>query len=202
MLKKLVATLALTGLAFGGGLCFDPYNHDYGISTKQFQDGGNLDAYNKTVILNNGKMQVGKNARINLVRYVVNGNKAIILIRGKGEYFGNEYFVLYTKCINGKPVTKDIEDIGVTSTTMSTVDLPKYPIKLGFYKDGFWVKALTISWIKHMDQDRGPGGYACDYETNYYPYKLIKEHKTYDAPFKDEELPTKLCQVLGNKYVP
>jgi len=79
---------------------------------------------------------------------------------------------------------------------MQTVNLPKYPIKFGFYKDGFWTKGLVISWIKHLEGN-GPGGYACDYLTNYYPYKLINEHKTYDAPFKDEELPARVCKQLG-----
>jgi len=193
MLKKLFSALALTSLAFGSGLCFNPYNHNYGVTTKQFQDPDNLDVYNKTVILHNGKMQVGKDAWLNLVRYAVNGNKAIILMRGKGEYFGSEYFVVYTECINGKPVTKDVEPIGITTTTDRVVDLPKYPIKLGFYKDGFWVKALDIAWIKHMDQDRGPGGYSCEYDIHYFPYKLIKEGKGYDGPIKFEELPAREC---------
>jgi len=43
MLKKLVSALALTSLAFGSGLCFDPYNHDYGISTEQLVDVHNLE---------------------------------------------------------------------------------------------------------------------------------------------------------------
>jgi hypothetical protein len=198
MLKKLVSALALTSLAFGSGLCFDPYNHDYGVSTKNFGD-DTLSEYNKTVILHNGKMLIDKDLKryIKLVKYTVKGNKALMLMRGAGEYF-----VVYTECINGKPVTKDVEAIGFSSSTERVVNLPKYPIKLGFYKDGFWVKALEINWVRHLDQDRGPGGYACDYETDYYPYKLIKEHKTGDAPFKDEWLPTKLCQALGNKYGP
>jgi len=199
MLKKLVSTLALTSLAFGSGLCFNPYNHDYGVSTKKLHD-GNLDSYNKTIILHNGKMQLDKDTSIKLVKYAVKGNKAIMLMKGAGEYF-----VVYTECINGKPVTKDVEQTAFMNSNIPAtrvVNLPKYPIKLGFYKDGFWVKALEINWVRHLDQDRGPGGYACDYETDYYPYKLIKEHKTGDAPFKDEWLPTKLCQALGNKYGP
>jgi len=196
MLKKLVSALALTSLAFGSGLCFNPYNHDYGISTKQFQD-GNLDNYNKTVILHNGKMQVGKDARINLVKYAVNGNKAIVLMRGVGKYFGSEYFVVYTECIKGKPVTKSVETIGLSSTSMKTVDLPKYPIKLGFYKDGFWVKALIVGfqngWYHH------PGGYYCYYATSYFPYKLVKKHKDYDGPMKIQDLPTRVCRALGHE---
>jgi hypothetical protein len=34
MLKKLIPALALTSLAFGSGLCFDPYNHDYGVNAR------------------------------------------------------------------------------------------------------------------------------------------------------------------------
>jgi hypothetical protein len=197
MLKKLVPTLALASLAFGSGLCFNPYNHDYGVSTKNFGD-DTLSEYNKTVILHNGKMLIDKDLKryIKLVKYAVKGNKAIMLMKGAGEYF-----VVYTECINGKPVTKDVEQtIFMNSNVPETriVDLPKYPIKLGFYKDGFWVKALEINWVRHLDQDRGPGGYACDYETQYFPYKLIKEHKTSDTPFKDQELPTRVCNALTN----
>jgi len=117
-------------------------------------------------------------------------------MRGAGEYF-----VVYTECINGKPVTKNVEQTAFMNSNAPatrTVDLPKYPIKLGFYKDGFWVKALEINWIRHMDQDRGPGGYACDYLTEYHSSKPIPINQE----FKDEELPTKLCQALGNKYGP
>ena len=111
MLKKLVSALALTSLAFGSGLCFDPYNHDYGVSTKNFGD-DTLSEYNKTVILHNGKMQLDKDTRIKLVKYAVKGNKALMLMKGAGEYF-----VVYTECINGKPVTKDVEAIGFSSST-------------------------------------------------------------------------------------
>jgi len=197
MLKKLVSVLALTGLAFGSGLCFNPYNHDYGVSTEQLQD-DYLSNYNKTIILHNGKMQVGKDVDLKLVKYTAKDDKALVLIDAQGL---GKYIVAYVKCINNKPKTEDVEELGVLNMQETAVDLPKYPIKFGFYKNGFWVKCLTISWIKHLDGS-GFGGYACDYETHYYPYKLIKEHKTGDAPFKDEELPTKLCQALGNKYVP
>jgi len=191
MLKKLVSALALTSLAFGSGLCFDPYNHDYGISTEKVPD-DYLSNYNKTIVLHNGKMQVDKDRKLNikLVRYITKGNKALMLMSAGGGY---EYFVVYTECINGKPITKDIEVIGAPSTTtVHVVNDPKYPIKFGFYKDGFWTKGLVISWINHLEGN-GPGGYACDYLTNYYPYKLINEHKTDDAPFKDEELPAREC---------
>jgi len=107
MLKKLASALALTGLAFGSGLCFDPYNHDYGSILK----GLGLGLGNKTIVLHNGKMQLGKHTRIKLVKYTVNGNKALMLMKGAGAYF-----VVYTECINGKPVTKDVEDIGSSSS--------------------------------------------------------------------------------------
>ena len=197
MLKKLVPMLALTSLAFGSGLCFDPYNHDYGVSTEQLVDLNNLENYNKTIILHNGKMIVdkGTNARIRLVRYVVNGNKALILIKGKGNDFGSEYFVLYTECTNGKPITKYVQEVSDFSPAADTVDLPEYPIKLGFYKDGFWVKALTITWIKDNK-------YSCDYETDYFPYKLITDKNyqlQYKLQFKDQYLPPRVCNALGKK---
>jgi len=198
MLKKLVSALALTGLAFGNGLCFDPYNHNYGISTGELTDvnGLGLYTYDKKVILHNGKMLVDKYLKISikLVRYVVNGNKALILIEGEGRpgpvY---EYFVLYTECVNGKPVTKDVEAVSDFAPTANTVDLPKYPIKFGFYKYGFWTKALTINSIHH-------GKYSCDYETEYYPYRLIKEGKGYEGPVKKQYLPPRVCNALGHKF--
>jgi len=201
MLKKLVATLALTSLAFGSGLCFNPYNHDYGVSTKQFQDVGNLGDYNKTIIFHNGKMQLGKGAWINLVKYAVNGNKAIMLIRGEGRHFEDQYFIVYTECINRKPITKDVEQTIFMNYTPSCriANLPKYPIKLGFYKDGFWVKGLIISWGKHMFSDQGVVERSCDYETEYFQYKLIKENKGYKGPYKNQFLPTRVCKVLAHK---
>jgi hypothetical protein len=189
MLKKLVPALALTGLAFGSGLCFNPYNHDYGTIFKGLGYG----LGNKTIILHNGKMQLDKYTRIKLIKYTVNDNKALILIRGAGAYF-----VVYTECINGKPVTKDIESIGSSSSaSMRTVNLPNYPIKLGFYKDGYWVKSLTVGfqdgWYHH------PGGYYCYYTTQYFPYKLIKEHKGGDGPMKTHNFPAGVCRVLGHE---
>jgi len=189
MLKKLVSALGLTSLAFCSGLCFSPYNHNYGVSTEQLVDGGNLDNHRKIIILQNGKMQFGTD-RINLVRYVVNGNKALILIKGAGSAFGNEYFAIYTKCINGKPATKAVEAVSNFSPTAETVDLPNYPIKLGFYKDGFWTKALAINFIHH-------GDYSCNYKTEYFPYKLIKEHKDYNGPVKNQYLPPRVCDALA-----
>jgi len=197
MLKKLVPALALTSLAFGSGLCFNPYNHDYGVSTKQILD-LKLSNYNKTIILHNGKMQVdkGTNTMIKLVRYIVNGNKALILLEGLSDNFATEYLVVYTKCINGKPVTVDIEALGGSGRQNGAVDIPRYPLKFGFYKDGFCVKALTFGfqngWYHH------PGGYVCDYETKYFPYKLIKEGKGYDGPVKNDFLPSRVCNAIVN----
>ena len=195
MLKKLVPMLALTSLAFGNGLCFNPYNHNYGVSTKSFGD--LLGNYDKTFILHKGKMQVGKNSWVNLMKYKVNGNKAIILIRFKSKYYNSDYYVIYTECINRKPVTKDEEEIGLSSASMKYVNLPKYPMQLGFYKDGFWVKTLTVGftngWLNH------PGRAYCQYEIDYFPYKLVEEHKGYDGPSKYQNLPNGLCNALANK---
>jgi len=193
-MEKLVPMLALTSLAFGSGLCFNPYNHDYGVSPKQLQDGDDLSRYNKTIILHNGKMQIGKETKINLLKYVVNGNKALMLMRGKSEYFGNEYFVIYTECINGKPVTKDMELIGTSSASMSTVDLPKYPIELGFYNDGYWVKSLTVGVTN--GRIGHPSRNYCFYTTQYFPYKLIEEHKGDDGQMKIHNLPTSVCNAV------
>jgi len=200
MLKKLVPALALTSLAFGSGLCFNPYNHDYGAIFKGLGYGWR----NKTLVVHNGKMQICKNTRISLVKYAVKGNKSLMLMDLK--YYENGYLVVYTECINGKSVTRDVEIIGdglgAPSSTVQAVNIPNYPIKFGFYKNGLWVKGLVISWIMHMNgEGNGSGGYACDYQTTYYPYKLINEHKTYDAPYKDHYLPTGVCQALGNKYM-
>jgi len=185
MLKKLVPALALTGLAFGSGLCFNPYNHNYGVNTNQILD-LKLSNYNKTIVLNNGKMQVDKKLKLNikLVRYITKGNKALMLMDAGDGY---EYFVVYTECINGKPITKDIEVISAPSTTtVQVVNDPKYPIKFGFYKDGFWTKGLVIL------EGNGPS-HECDYVTDDFPYKLINKHKTGNAPSKDEELPNREC---------
>jgi hypothetical protein len=196
MLKKLVPALALTGLAFGSGLCFNPYNHNYGFSTKNLND-SHLSSYNKIIVLHNGKMRLDKYMRIKLAKYTVKGNKALMLMDAGNGY---EYFVMYTECINGKPITKDVEvigeDLGAPSASVQAVNDPKYPMKFGFYKNGFWVKDLVISWIQHLNSFNGPGGYACDYETIHYPYKLINEHKTYDAPSKDQYLPNSVCNAL------
>jgi len=204
MLKKLVPILALTSLAFGSGLCFNPYNHDYGSILK----GLGFGLGNKTIILHNGKtqvwlkaitfhngkmMKVWQSTRIKLIKYTVNDNKSLMLMKGTGAYF-----VVYTECINGKPVTKDVENIGSSSSaSMRTVNLPKYPIKFGFYKDGYWVKTLSVGvtngWIGH------PSRPYCNYTTEYFPYKLIKEHKGYEGPSKFQNLPFRVCYDLVHK---
>jgi len=192
MLKKLSSMLAITSLAFSSGLCFNPYNHDYGINIKQL-NAGNL-YYNKTLILHNGKMQVDRkiDRNIKLIKYTVNGNKALILMRG-----ADQYFVVYTECINGKPVTKDAESIGIFSASMQTVNLPKYPIKLGFYKDGYWVKYFTVGSTN--GRIGHPSRNFCNYTTQYFPYKLIKEHKGYDGPMKLQDFPTSICNsIIGS----
>ena len=206
MLKKLVPALALTSLAFGNGLCFNPYNHDYGSIFK----GQGLGFGNKTIILHNGKMkvwfkaitfhngkmiQVWQNTRIKLIKYTVNDNKALMLMRGEGAYF-----LVYTECINGKPVTKDVENIGsYSSASMRTVNLPKYPIKLGFYKDGYWVKTLTVGITN--GRIGHPSRPYCNYTTQYFPYKLIKEHKGYDGPIKFHHFPSSVCNYLAKKLL-
>jgi len=192
MLKKLVSALALTSLAFGSGLCFNPYNHDYGINIKQL-NAGNL-YYNKIIILHNGKMQVDRrlDRNIKLIKYTVKNNKALILMRGAGQYF-----VVYTECINGKPVTKDAESIGIFSASMQTVNLPRYPLKFGFYKDGFWVKYFTVGSTN--GRIGHPSRNYCNYTTQYFPYKLIKEHKGYDGPMKIHNFPTSVCNsIIGS----
>jgi len=210
MLKKLVSALALTSLAFGSGLCFNPYNHDYGVGLKGLGFGWR----NKTIILHNGKMHVSKRLyvkNIKLIKYIAKNNNVLVLMNASmhanapSMYGGYIYFVVYTHCTHGKPVMDDLEVLGDPGSQSGVVNIPRYPIKLGFYKDGFWVKALNITWVRHFSCNSsgcGPGGYSCDYETNYYPYKLVKEHKGYDGPFKDQDLPTRLCQVLGKKYGP
>jgi uncharacterized protein YegP (UPF0339 family) len=198
MLKKLVSVLALTGLAFGSGLCFNPYNHDYGVGLK----GWGFNWGNKTIILHNGKMYLSKQSgveSIKLVKYIAKNNKALVLMNAKVPSVDGEqvYFIVYTDCINKKPVTKDLEVLGDPGTQNGAVNIPRYPIKFGFYKDGFWVKYLYMvfqnGWLNH------PGGERCDYETDYFPYKLVKEHKGYDGPSKYQKLPNGLCNALRHE---
>ena len=189
MLKKLVSALALTSLAFGSGLCFNPYNHDYGISIEKTHDTNLLSNYNKTITLHNGKMQVDKYTTIEFVRYMTERNKTLVLMKVKGY---PTYFVIYTECTHGKPVTVDLETLGRIGPGSSRVsDIPRYPLKFGFYKDGFWVKYLYM--VLETDGD------GCQRITHYYPYKLIKEHKGYKGPMKFYNLPNKLCYALTKK---
>jgi len=198
MLKKLVPMLALTSLAFGSGLCFNPYNHDYGVNLK----GWGFGFGNKTIILHSGKMYVNTPygvGSIKVTKYIAKNNKALVLMDAKVPSVdgGHIYFIVYTNCINRKPVTEDLEILGFPSSQSGVVNIPRYPIKFGFYKDGFWAKYLYMAfqngWYHH------PGGERCDYETDYFPYKLVKEHKGYEGPSKDQFLPNRLCNALANK---
>jgi len=101
------------------------------------------------------------------------------------------YFIVYTDCTNGKPVTEYLKVLGFPSSHSGVVNIPKYPIKFGFYKDGFWVKYLYM--VLETDGD------GCQRITHYYPYKLIKEHKGYKGPMKFYNLPNKLCYALTKK---
>jgi len=209
MLKKLISMIVLTSLAFGvdvsknNGLCFDPYNHDYEISTG-YLGSGFFTSYNEKVssnnvklkgfkemlnytmesilnehhvkdeeiVLHNGKMKNG----IELVKYVVKGDKALVLMKRDG------YFVVYVRCINGIPQTKYWRIVGsVKMINSQAFDFPKYPIKLGFYKGGFYTAALVLSTInpKH-----------CAYVTEYYPDSSLS---------KVEYLPTRECNALAEQ---
>jgi hypothetical protein len=190
MLKKLVATLALTSLAFGSGLCFDPYNHDYGVSTKDMSNFYYV-SYNrnKEIVLHNGKLQLDKDVSIKLLKYIAKGNKALVLMKADVDYL-----VFYVECVNGKPQTKAAEDIGsyVDSDFSHPWNVKRYPVKVGFYKDGFWTKALGIDGGTYHDPE-----YHCNYETAYFPYKLVEEHKTdNNPPHKNKFLPKRVCNVL------
>ena len=168
MLKKLVSALALTSLAFGSGLCFNPYNHDYGVNERnipgygvQFipQSDRPIYAPNEELVLHNGKAKYGD---LKLIKYVVKGNKALVLMESENPMQNDMLF--YVECVNGKPETKAVEDQGVADHELIAEQ------RIGFYKNGFFFKYLDLVW--------GPTHYDCDYETDYYPYKLIKEHKT------------------------
>jgi len=206
MLKKLISLLVLTSLAFGvnvsknNGLCFDPYNHDYEINTGELGSGF-FTSYNEKVssnnvkvkglkgilnytmegilnehhvkdeeiVLHNGKMKNG----IKLVKYVVKGNKALVLMKRDG------YLVVYVRCINGIPQTKYWRIVGsVKMINSQAFDFPKYPIKLGFYKGGFYTAALVLPTTIPKD---------CAYVTEYYPDSSLS---------KIEFLPTRECNAL------
>jgi len=196
MLKKLVPTLALASLAFGSGLCFDPYNHDYGVNARNIPgyDGQYppqwdhaFYAPSKEIILHNGKMQLerGRDGILKLIKYVAKGNKALVLMETEDPVQNDLLF--YVKCVNGKPETKAVEDVGVAHHEFITDQ------RIGFYKNGFFFKYLDMvlspTW-HHFNN------YDCGYVTNYYPYKLIKEHKTDNMPSKYKSLPSRVCNSL------
>jgi hypothetical protein len=195
MLKKLVSVLALTGLAFGSGLCFNPYNHDYGVNARNIPgyDGQLIPqtthffyAPSKEIVLHNGKMQLerGRDGVLKLIKYVAKGNKALVLMETQDPTQNDLLF--YVECINGKPETKAVEDAGVADRELITDQ------RIGFYKNGFFFKYLDLVWE--------PTHYDCGYVTYYYPYKLIKEHKTDNIPskyYKYKSLPTRVCNALG-----
>jgi hypothetical protein len=196
MLKKLISILVFTSLAFGvdvsknNGLCFDPYNHDYG----QF----GIDR--KEIVLHNGKMQLDRDISMRLITYAAEDNKVLVLTRA-----ADIYAVFYVDCVNGKPQTEYVEDVGlpyfirlptkdVENALLpysSAVDNPKYPAKLGFYKNGFYVTALVIGRVTR------DSNYYCYYRTVYCPYDVYKTDKL----FKDKDLPTRVCNALGKQLV-
>jgi len=194
MLKKLVTALALTSLAFGGGLCFNPYNHDYGVNARNIpgydgqlipQSARAFYAPSKEVVLHNGKMRLDHypDDVLKLIKYMAKGNKALVLMETKDPVQNDLLF--YVECVNGKPETKAVEDTNVDDGEVITNQ------RIGFYKNGFFFKYLDLVW--------GPIHFDCGYETFYYPYKLIKEHKTNNMPPKYKSLPTRACNALGKK---
>jgi len=196
MLKKLVLALALTSLAFGSGLCFNPYNHDYGVNARNIPGYGEqlppqshpFYAPSKEIVLHNGKMQLepGPDGVLRLIKYVAKGNKTLVLMETNDPVQNDLLF--YVDCVNGKLETKAVEDTGVGDGEFITNQT------IGFYKNGFFFKYIDLFW--------GPIHYSCGYETIHYPYKLIKEHKTDNIPFKYHKyksLPTRVCNALGKK---
>jgi len=199
MLKKLVSALALTSLAFGSGLCFNPYNHDYGVNARNIpgydvqyppQCMQAFHAPSKEIVLHNGKMQLerGRDGVLRLIKYVAKGNKALVLMETNDPVQNDLLF--YVECINGKPETKAVEDANVADREFITDQ------RIGFYKNGFFFKYLdmVLSPTPHHFNN-----YDCDYETNYYPYKLIKEHKTDNMPIKYKNLPSRVCNKLATR---
>jgi len=194
MLKKLVSALALTSLAFGSGLCFDPYNHDYGVNERnipgygvQFIPQSDRPVYapNEELVLHNGK---NKDGDLKLIKYVVKGNKALVLMESENPMQTDLLF--YVECVNGKPETKAIDDVEAADREFITNQT------MGFYKNGFFFKYLDITLSPTLHHFHN---YDCGYVTDYYPYKLIKEHKTDNIPHKYESLPTRVCNALGKK---
>ena len=197
MLKKLVPMLALTGLAFGSGLCFNPYNHDYGVNARnipgfgvQYPPSSIFYAPSKEIVLHNGKMQLerGRDGVLKLIKYVAKGNKALVLMQTEDPVQNDLLF--YVKCVNGKPETKDVEDVNVADHESITDQ------RIGFYKNGVFFKYLDIIWSWN------PKDNDCSYVTYYYPYKLIKEHKADNILPKYKNLSHRVCNTLIKKYVP
>jgi len=44
-----------------------------------------------------------------------------------------------------------------------------------------------------------PSRNFCNYTTQYFPYKLVKEHKGYDGPMKFHHFPSSVCNYLAKK---
>jgi len=204
MLKKLVPALALTSLAFGSGLCFDPYNYTYNL---KLSDSIGFEVLPITT-LHHGKEIIGKGSVVSLERYITQGNKALLLFRKKDGDGFLSYYLLEEECIRGKP--KPIYEIylGDTSTKFSTFDAKRYPIRFSFYKNGIKVSALQIV------QFRG-SGFGCSYITTYYPYSWINKYSRIyninqrvsvriegiDGPgtSKSKDISDKECNVLVNQ---
>jgi len=199
MLKKLVPMLALTSLAFGSGLCFNPYNHNYGVNARNIpgydgqyppQATQAFYAPSKEIVLHNGKMQLDHHPydMLKLIKYVAKGNKILVLMQTEDPIQNDLLF--YVECVNGKPETKAVEDVGVAGHE-SIADQ-----RMGFYKNGLFFKYLDVVWSWN------PTHNDCSYVTYYYPYKLIKEHKTDNILPKYKNLPHRVCNTLIKKYVP
>jgi hypothetical protein len=196
MLKKLISALALTSLAFGSGLCFNPYNHDYGVNERNIPGYGvqflpqsvrAVYAPSKEIVLHNGKIQLerGTDGMLKLIKYVAKGNKALVLMETENPVQNDLLF--YVECINGKPETKAVEDVGVADREFITDQT------IGFYKNGFFFKYLDIALSPTLHHFNN---FDCGYVTNYYPYKLIKEHKADNMPSKYKSLPSRVCNTL------
>jgi len=199
MLKKLFSALALTSLAFGSGLCFDPYNHDYGVNVRNIpgydgqlipQSAQAFYAPSKEIVLHNGKMQFerGRDGVLKLIKYVTKGNKALVLMETEDPVQNDLLF--YVECVNGKPETKAVEDANVADREFITNQT------IGFYKNGFFFKYLDIALSPTLHHFHN---YDCGYVNNYYPYKLIKEHKTDNMPSKYKNLLTRVCNAIVTK---
>jgi len=204
MLKKLVSALALTSLAFGSGLCFNPYNYTYNL---KLSDPIGFEVLPITT-LHHGKEIIGKGSVVSLERYITQGNKALLLFRKKDSDGFLYYYLLEEECVGGKP--KPIHEIylGDTSTRFSTFDAKQYPIRFSFYKNGIKVSALQISQSDN-------GSFYCSYMTTYYPYSWINKYsRIYNInqrvsvkiedidepePSRSKNISDKECNVLANQ---